>query len=291
MQIGRLGERGEVGAAEMGQRHHRGMHVEVGQLLAFGDGLVDEVDGGQKLLQQRLAEHQHRGAAAFQLACEAHEQEHVAQALLGIEQDALAGDRPAVPRRLGEIGCRRFGQALARFIGGEARRQLAAHQERNGELDPGAPIVGMERQRAAEAADGFVEPAEIAQAECEVEEALGIVAVERDRLEVMFHRLVEPVGGAQRIAEIGMQRGIVGIGRERQPVMRHRCLELADQPQRDAEIVVQFGVIGTNAEQAQVGRDRLVEPAGAMGLGGQSQLLDETVGVIAEQRRRRDRGL
>ena len=76
------------------------MDVEVGQLLAFGYDLVDEVDGGEQLLQQRLAEHDHRGAAPLQLAREAHEQQHVAQALLGIEQDALALQRPAVPGRL-----------------------------------------------------------------------------------------------------------------------------------------------------------------------------------------------
>ena len=90
-QIGRLGgQRVEIGAAEMGQRHHRGMDVEVRQLLAFGHDLVDEVDGGEQLLQERLAKHQDRGAAALELAREAHEQQHVAQALLGIEQDALA---------------------------------------------------------------------------------------------------------------------------------------------------------------------------------------------------------
>ena len=142
----------------------------------------------------------------------------------------LPRDRPAVPRRLAELRRRRFRQALARFVGGEALRQLAAHQERDGELDAGAAVVGIERQRAAEAADGFVEAAEIAQAERQVEEALAVVAVERDRMEVMLHRLVELVGGAQRIAEIGMQRGIVGIGRERQPVMRDRGVELAGQP-------------------------------------------------------------
>ena len=76
------------------------MQVERRQRLALGDDVVDEVDGAQKLLQQRLAEHQHRGAAALQLAGEAHEQQHVAQPLLGIEQDALAADRAAVPRRL-----------------------------------------------------------------------------------------------------------------------------------------------------------------------------------------------
>ena len=197
----------------------------------------------------------------------------------------LPCDRPAVPRRLGELGNRRFGQALARFVGGEALRQLAAHQQRQGKLDLGAPVVGIERQRAAEAADGFVDPAEIAQAERQIEEALGVVAVERDRMEVMLHRLVETIGGAQRIAEVRMQRRIAGIGRERQPMMRHRRFELAGQPERHAEIVVQLGMIGLHREQPQIGRDRLVEPARAMGLRGQSQLLHETVGVAAEQRR------
>ena len=136
VQIGRLGrQRVEVGAAEMGQRHHRGVQVERRQLLALGDDAVDEVDGGEQLLQERLAEHQHGGAAALQLAGEAHEQQHVAQPLLGIEQDALAGDRSAVPGRLGEVRSRRFGQALARFVGGEALRELAAHQQRDGKLD------------------------------------------------------------------------------------------------------------------------------------------------------------
>ena len=139
-------------------------------------------------------------------------------------------DRAAVPRRLAEIRRRRLGQALARLVGGEALRQLAAHQQRDGKLDAGAPVVGIERQRAAEAADGLVDAAEIAQAERQIEEALAVVAVERDRLEVMLHRLVEPIGGAQRIAEVGMQRGIVGVGRERQAMMRHRGFELADQP-------------------------------------------------------------
>ena len=203
----------------------------------------------------------------------------------------LPCERPAVPRRLLEVRHGRFGQALARFVGGEALRQLAAHQERDGKLDLGAAVVGTERQRAAEAADGFIDPAEIAQAERQIEEALGIVAVERDRLEVMLDRLVETVGGAQRIAEIGMQRGIAGIGRERQPMMRHRRFELARQPQRHAEIVVQLGMIGLHRQQPQIGRDRLVEPAGAMSLRRQPQLLHETIGVVAEQGRGSGRGL
>ena len=45
--------------------------------------------------------------------------------------------------------------------------------------------------------------------------------------------------------------------------------------QRHAEIVVQLGVIGPHGQQPQIGGDRLVEPAGAMGLRGQAQLLDE----------------
>ena len=185
-----------------------------------------------------------------------------------------------------EFRRRRLGQPLARFVGGEALLQLAAHQQRDGKLDAGAPVVGIERQRAAEAADRLVEAAEVAQAERQIEEALGIVAVERDRLEVMLHRLVEAIGGAQRIAEIGMQRRIVGVGRQRQPVMGDRRVELADQPQRHAEIVVQLGMIGPHRQQPQVGSDRLVEPARAMRLRGQPQLLDEAVGVAAEQRRR-----
>ena len=152
-------------------------------------------------------------------------------------------------------------------------------------------LSGCERQRPAEAADRFIEPAEVAQAERQVEEALGVVAIERDRLEVMLHRLVEPVGGAQRIAEIGMQRGIVGIGRERQAVMRHRGFELARQAQRHAEIVVQLGMIGLHRQQTQIGGDRLVEAAGAMGLRGKPQLLGEAVDFIGEQRRRHGRGL
>jgi hypothetical protein len=90
------------------------------QRLALGHDMVDEADGAQKVFQQRLAEHHDRGAAALELAREAHEQQHVAQPLLGIEQDALAADRAAVPRRLSEIGRRRLGQALARLVGGEA---------------------------------------------------------------------------------------------------------------------------------------------------------------------------
>ena len=183
------------------------------------------------------------------------------------------------------------GRRLRGLVSGEARFQLAAQQQRNGKLGAGAAIVGIERQRPAEAADRLVEPAEIAQAEGEIVEAFGVVAVERDRLEVMLHRLVEPVGGAQRIAEIGLQRRIVGIGGQRQAMMRHRGVELADQPQRHAEIVVQLGVIGLHRQQPQIGGDRLVEPAGAMGLRREPQLLHEAVDLVAEQRRRLGRGL
>ena len=108
-----------------------------------------------------------------------------------------------------EIDRRRLGQALARLVGGEADLELAAHHQGDRELGAGAAVVGIERQRAAEAADRLVDAAEVAQAERQIEEALAIVAVERDRLEVMLHRFVEPAGRAQRIAEIGMQRRIV----------------------------------------------------------------------------------
>jgi len=79
MQIGGLGrEGGEVGAAEMGAAtppRHADRSPAASSPSATA--CVDEVDGRQKLLQQRLAEHQYGGAAAFQLAREAHEQQHV----------------------------------------------------------------------------------------------------------------------------------------------------------------------------------------------------------------------
>jgi hypothetical protein len=161
-------------------------------------------------------------------------------------------------------GCENSGVGVSgrrlRLVGGEAVREIAAHQQRDRKLGAGAAVVGIEGERAGQASDRFVEPSEIAQAERQIEEALAIVAIERDRLEVMLHRLVEPVGRTQRIAEIGMQRGIAGIGRERQAMVRDRGLELADQPQRHAEVVVQLGVIGPNCQKAEIRRDRLVEP-------------------------------
>ena len=287
-EIGRPGRnRREIGSAQMRQRHHRRMDVERRELLFLGHDLVDVVGRAQQFLQQRLAEDDDSGAAPLQFTGEAHEQQHVAQALLRIEQDALALQRPAVPRRLRKVGRRRLGQALADLVGGKTRFELAAHQERDRELDADAPAVGIDRQGAAEAADGFVEAAEVAQAEREIEEALGIVAAERDRPVVMLHRLVETIHGAQRIAEIGMQGRILRVGRQRQPVMRHRGFELARESQRDTEIVVQLGMIGANGEQPQVGSDRLVDAPGAVGLRRQAQLLDEAVGGAAEQRRRR----
>ena len=164
----------------------------------------------------------------------------------------LPRDRAAVPCRLAEVGGRRFRQALARLIGGETFLQLAAHQQPDGKLDAGPPVVGIERQRPPETADGLVEAAEIAQAERQIEEAFGVIPVERDRLEMMFYRLVKAIGGTQCIAEIGMERGIVGVGGERQPVVRDRRIELADQPKRHAEIVVQLGVIGPDRQQPQI---------------------------------------
>jgi hypothetical protein len=129
----------------------------------------------------------------------------------------------------------------------------------------------------------------ISQAERQIEEALAVVTVERDRMEVVLHRLVEPVGGAQRVAEVGMQRRIVGLGRQRQAMMRHRGFELARESERHAEIVVQLGVIGPHGQELQVRGDRLFEAAGAMGLRGQAELLDECV-IATEQRRRHSRG-
>ena len=248
--------------------------------------LVDVVDAGQQVLEQRLAEHDHRGAAALQLAGESHEQQHVAQALLGIEQDALARDLAAIPRRLAELDAGRLGQALARLVGGKADLELAAHHQRDRKLDARPAVLGIERQRAAEAADRLVDAAEVAQAERQVEEALAVIAVDRDRLEVMLHRLVQAAGGAQRVAEIGMQRRIVGIAGERQAMMRDRGLELADQAQRHAEIVVQLGMIGPDCQQPQIRRDRFVQPAGAMRLRRQPQLLNEAVGLVGKERDR-----
>ena len=109
-----------------------------------------------------------------------------------------------------EVGRRRLGQALARLVGGEALRELAAHQQRDRELDARAAVVGIERQRAAEAADGFVEAAEVAQAERQIEEALAIVAVERDRLEVMLHRLVELVAARSALPRLECSAGLSG---------------------------------------------------------------------------------
>ena len=250
--------------------------------------MVDELDGAQQFLQQRLAQHQHGGAAPLQLAGEAHEQEHVGQALLGIEQDAPAGQRTAIPGRLREVRRRRLGQPLARLVIREALGQFAAHQQRDRQFEARPAIVGIERQRPAEAAHRLVEAAEVAQAKRQVEEAFAVISVQRDRMEVMLHRLVEAIDGPKGIAEVGMQRRIAGLGRQRQAVMADRGFELARQPQRHAEIIVQFGVIGPHRQQLHVGADGLVEAAGAMGLGREPELLDEGV-VVAEQWRRRRR--
>ena len=57
-----------------------------------------------------------------------------------------------------------------------------------------------------------------------------------------------------------------------------------------AEIVVQLCVIGPHGQELQVRGDRLFEAAGAMGLRGQAELLDECV-IATEQRRWHSRGL
>jgi hypothetical protein len=69
--------------------------------------------------------------------------------------------------------------------------------------------------------------------------------------------------------------------------MADRRFELAGESERYAEIVVQLGMIGPHGKQPQIRGDRLVEPPGTMRLGRQSQLLNEGIGVTAEQRRRR----
>ena len=203
--------------------------------------------------------------------------------MLGIQEDPPAPDVPAVPCRLTEIGNRCFPQALSNLVTLKSLAQIPAHQKRDGEFDACPAVVGIERQRPGEASDRFVETTEIAQAEGQIEEALAEIPLDRDRVIVMLHRLLEAAGGTQRIAEIRMQGGILGIGRKRQTVVGDRGVELSRQSQRHAEIVVQFGMVGARGEQAQVSGNRLVEPSRAMRLGGEAKLLDEAVGLGAEQ--------
>ena len=132
------------------------MQIELGQPLAFRYDDVDEVDGLQQVSQQRLAKHQHDRTTALQLAREAHEQQNIGQALFGIEQDALAVDRAAIPCGLAEVRRRCLGQTLAGLVGGKPGLEFAAHQQRYGKFGAGAAIVGMKCQRATETADRLV---------------------------------------------------------------------------------------------------------------------------------------
>jgi len=141
----------------------------------------------------------------------AHEHQYVGQALLGIEQDALALGIVAGPGRLAELRRRHVVELLAQLVLVEAASQVALRQPRDGDLDARALVLRAERQRPGQTGQRLVGAAEVAQAEAEIEEALGVVGLQRHRLQVMAHRLAGAARDTQRVAKIAVQRRIVWV--------------------------------------------------------------------------------
>jgi hypothetical protein len=152
----------ERGAERERQRHQRTLHVECGQPLAARDD-VDAGHAGDER-DQRPAHLEHELAAARRDQRDvAQELDGVAEALLGMQQDGLAGERLAAPLRLREIARRQVADAPARLVFFPAGREVAALEQHDPLARDRLGVVGLRRLGGAEFRERLVEPFEILQ--------------------------------------------------------------------------------------------------------------------------------
>ena len=155
------------------------------------------------------------GAAREKKRHVARELQRIAETLLGLDINVLAGEVFALPRDFRKFRALALGRAQPPLVFVPAFGEVAAHEKENAEAGPRIGVMRRQRDGAAQCRNAFFEAAAVMQRGAEIGPAVGIIGIDLDGAAVSGDRLVEAPQGMQRVAEIAVRLGKIGLGRDR----------------------------------------------------------------------------
>jgi hypothetical protein len=240
-----IGNRGRDGfeprfeSARQAQQHGVAL---IGRRIA---AVAENGDARQALAQQshELLVHAQRDFSAARgkqrhVACKL---QRIAEPLLGLDINVLAGEILALPRNLGKFWAFAFGRAQAPLVFIPAFGEIAAHQQENAESGPRIGVVRRQRYGAAQHRNALFEAAAVVQRGAEIGPGVGVIGIDLNGAPIGDDRFVEAPQRMQRVAEIAMRLGEIGIGRDRLALGLGGFFVIFELVQRDAEIAQRRG--------------------------------------------------
>ena len=251
-QVGnRGGNRCHGGAEDPRQAHQRRLNVEGWQRLALSDDPVDSRTAAQQADQRRRALEDDRAAALLHQRGVADEVHHVAQPLLGVQEDRPAFQGRAVPERLCEGSPRSPGvlDAPAPFVLGPAALEVAAQQCEKGKAVMGFGVVGLQTEGQVQTRLGLVQAGHFREDVGQVDVRRDIVGVEAKGLLKAGERLLRAALVAQPQTQVVDRRGAVGFKGKSLTDAGQRLVQLPLLLQHHAERIVRLGKVGLEANR------------------------------------------
>ncbi len=191
---------------------------------------------GRKL-HKRLRQFEHEPPAAREdLRHEAQALQRVAVALLGVQQDGLAVERLALPRRLLEVARRHDLEPPAPLEFGEAVEIVAAQQSQHRGAHVAFHIVVPDAERAAVAVGGLVEPEQRLLRMRHVSPGFVIIGLEVERAAERIDRIRRAAQFRKGRADRVVGRRILGIEGDRAARRVERLVETAVAVEHDGEV-------------------------------------------------------
>ena len=146
-EVGDLGQDGCQGRAEDARQAHQGsVDLELRQGVIASDQLLDTGAARQEPDQRSWAGHDHAAAALLDQRGVADELEHIAQSLLGMEQDRSSLQGGAIPERLAEGGWRGLFALPPPFILGPPLLEVASAKPGQCSIQVRLGQVGLEAE-------------------------------------------------------------------------------------------------------------------------------------------------
>ena len=261
-EVGTLGRHGrQRRAQDRGQAHQGGVDV------AFGDRGIPILDGVHPRTSRQQPELRigaggdHAGTPPLDGGGVPDEVHHVAQALLGVEQDRAPRDVLAPPGRAADGDSPVIAAEQPPLVLGPPPLVIAVRQPEEGAIPVGLGEVRSDRQRPLVPDQRLVPPALPRPRHAEVIERLGEIGPEsQGRLEA-GHGLVEFAEVGEGDAQIHPGLGRIGLEPERPPVEVDRLDGTTLLPQGVAEIVQNAEVVGGLGERPAIEPLGFLDPA------------------------------
>ena len=237
------------------------MDIERRQGAAARNNLRRPGETAHQLHKRRAHLQDHARAARGDQRRIAAEMDRIAEALLAVQQDGLAGDVAlAQPQRLRKIALRRrhVGLLPAPLIFEKAPREIAGEKPHQGLIAMRDNILRQQRQRARRTGEGLVIAIELFEDLAAIVERVAVIRPQRQQLVITGERLVEPFEIMQGVAAIVERVGIVGPQRERAIVIRQGFGGPFDLVQDHAALVEQLRIVRSQGDRPGEGVQRLV---------------------------------